>query len=156
MLLAGKSNDSEIQSLRHTLQSTEKGGNVDWPLGGHVCERLAEVQQGRSEDGFQSSADESNPLLWRPNSIAVKNLRFTRSHLCVLHLGPLSSVIEFEFGVGFDCIGLLLMIFTLSKKLFKVWRVRYYESERCVAAAKPLWFLPAVLSLTKDEVKRIM
>lgn len=34
--------------------------------------------------------------------------------------------------------------------------MRTYKSEKCVAAAKPLWYLSADLSLQKDECKRII
>lgn len=38
----------------------------------------------------------------------------------------------------------------------QVWRVRLYPSEKVVAAAKPLWFLPADLKLAKDGCQRII
>lgn len=38
----------------------------------------------------------------------------------------------------------------------EVWRMRIYPSEKCVAAAKPLWFLAGAMDLSKDELKRIV
>eukprot|EP00435_Cladocopium_sp_Y103_P054926 s114_g18.t1 len=36
-----------------------------------------------------------------------------------------------------------------------VWRLRKYPTEKCIAAAKPLWHLSGDLKLVKDAVKRI-
>lgn len=38
----------------------------------------------------------------------------------------------------------------------KVWRLRKYPTEKCVAAAKPLWFLPENLSLLAGGCKRVV
>ena len=38
----------------------------------------------------------------------------------------------------------------------QVWRLRRYSTEKCVAAAKPLWYLPADLKLEKDVCKRLI
>lgn len=38
----------------------------------------------------------------------------------------------------------------------KVWRLRIYATEKCVAACKPLWFLPAPLDLGKGRCQRLI
>eukprot|EP00435_Cladocopium_sp_Y103_P015093 s4572_g3.t1 len=47
-------------------------------------------------------------------------------------------------------------VMTLRAALQKVWRLRTYTPEKCVAPAKPLWFLSGSLELPKDECRRIL
>lgn len=67
--------DSSLMSLREVLQKVERGGAVDYTLGGHRCERPPQVQQGHADDQFIISADPESPLLWRPSAIAMRNLK---------------------------------------------------------------------------------
>lgn len=45
---------------------------------------------------------------------------------------------------------------TLVQNTPEVWRLRLYPAERMIAAAKPLWFLPADLQPAKDGCQRII
>ena len=67
--------DSSLMSLRTALQKVERGGAVDYTLGGHRCERPPQVQQGHADDQFTISPDPDSPLLWRPSAIAMRNLK---------------------------------------------------------------------------------
>ena len=67
--------DSEVMSLRDALQKVERGGLVDFKLGGHRCERPPEVQQGRADDRFVITSDPENPLLWKANAVQVRNFK---------------------------------------------------------------------------------
>lgn len=69
--------DSSVISLRSAIQKIEASGNVDFSLGGHVCARPADVQQGRADDHFEISPDSSTMLLWRPNNVPAKNIKNT-------------------------------------------------------------------------------
>jgi hypothetical protein len=42
--------DTTVQSLRQCLQQVEKGGMVDFQLGGHTCERPGQVFSGHHDD----------------------------------------------------------------------------------------------------------
>ena len=75
--LQEQGSDSNVMGLREALQQIERTGLVDFKLGGHRCERPPAVQQGRDDDHFELQADPSSALLWKPNTIAVKNLKFT-------------------------------------------------------------------------------
>ena len=67
--------DGDVVSLRVALQRVEKGGMVDFSLGGHTCARPAAVAQGHQDDHFQVAPDAAQALLWRPHAIATKNLK---------------------------------------------------------------------------------
>ena len=38
----------------------------------------------------------------------------------------------------------------------KVWRLRKYTGEKCVAPAKPLWYISGDITFQKDECKRVI
>ena len=142
--------DSAVMSLREALQLTERAGLIAFSLGGHSCERPPEVTQGRQDDEFSIAPDPGCQLLWRANSIAVKSLKCTNiaSHF------PFSKLSE-------SPLELVTCLQRLQKERLEsigdeVWRIRTYKAEKCVAAAKPLWYLSADLSLQKDECKRII
>lgn len=45
----------------------------------------------------------------------------------------------------------------LDSYLFaQVWRLRKYVTEKCIAAAKPLWYLPDGLTIEKGGAKRVI
>lgn len=44
--------DTPVQSLRACLQQIERSGMVDFQLGGHNCERPAQVFNGHQDDTF--------------------------------------------------------------------------------------------------------
>ena len=56
--------DGDVVSLRVALQRVEKGGMVDFSLGGHTCARPAAVAQGHQDDHFQVAPDAAQALLW--------------------------------------------------------------------------------------------
>ena len=64
-------------SLRAALQKVERGGMIDFTFGGHQCERPQEVQQGRADDCFRMTPDPDGQLLWRANTINVRNMKAT-------------------------------------------------------------------------------
>ncbi|CAJ1431217.1 unnamed protein product [Effrenium voratum] len=121
--------DSPPCTLRKALQTVEKGGLVDFTLGGHSVTRPPEVAQGHADDKFTIVA--TNDILWKANNVAIKSLK--------------SHNVASTFTKA-----------KLEKVLKLVWRIRVYNSDKTIAAAKPLWFLPAGLSLGKDECKRIV
>ena len=41
-------------------------------------------------------------------------------------------------------------------RILEVWRMRIYPTEKCLAPAKPLWYLRADIPLSKDECKRLV
>ena len=88
--------DSEVMTLRSALQEVEKGGMVDFTLGGHMCQRPPEVAQGKADDHFSVTPDGASALLWRPNQIPAKNLKSANvaSHFSFDHLNssPLALV----------------------------------------------------------------
>lgn len=61
--------------LREALQAVERGGMIEYSLGGHHCARPPAVQQGQSDDCFTISPDANNELLWRPNAVQAKALK---------------------------------------------------------------------------------
>lgn len=67
--------DSERLTLRATLQLVESNHFVDFQLGGHTCQRPPEVVQGRSDDRFNVTPEAGNELLFRSNSVQVRNLK---------------------------------------------------------------------------------
>ena len=62
-------------TLRAALQHWEKSGMVEYTVGGHVCHRPPEVQQGRADDMFDVTVEADNPLVWRATAIQSKNLK---------------------------------------------------------------------------------
>lgn len=50
----------------------------------------------------------------------------------------------------------ILRINTYPLCVWEVWRLRKYTTEKCIAAAKPLWFMPSELRLAKGMAKRIV
>ena len=75
--------DGDVVSLRVALQRVEKGGMVDFSLGGHTCARPAAVAQGHQDDHFQVAPDAAQALLWRPHAIATR-LATLRAAFCGL------------------------------------------------------------------------
>lgn len=67
--------DSSCMMLREALQRFERKGLVEYTVGGHRCQRPASVQQGKQDDCFEVSPDESKVLLWRPNNVPTKSLK---------------------------------------------------------------------------------
>ena len=86
--------DSPPCTLRKALQTVEKGGLVDFTLGGHSVTRPPEVAQGHADDKFTIVA--TNDILWKANNVAIKSLKshnvastFTKAKLeKVLKLAP--------------------------------------------------------------------
>ena len=64
-------------TLRQALQKIERGGLVDYTLGGHTCTRPPAVTQGHQDDCFTISPEPNNPLLWRPNAVPAKHLKMS-------------------------------------------------------------------------------
>ncbi|CAK9060296.1 unnamed protein product [Durusdinium trenchii] len=126
------SKDGPLCSLRDALQQVEKNGLVDFSVGGHTCVRPPEVQQGMCDDRFVISADNSNPLLFKPNAIQTKSLKAAN----------LASHFSWEA--------------MQASPLELVWRLRLYTTEKCVAPAKPLWYLPGDLKMAKDVCQRLI
>ena len=62
-------------TLRQALQRLEKSGFIEYTLGGHVCQRPVTVQQGKEDDRFDVSPEDGNGLVWRANSIPIKQLK---------------------------------------------------------------------------------
>lgn len=73
----GSGAESDMISLRSALQKVERSGIIDFTFGGHQCERPQEVQQGRADDCFRITPDPPGQLLWRANTINVRNLKAT-------------------------------------------------------------------------------
>ena len=69
------SGDSQVTTLREALQGIERSGFIDWSLGGHACNRPADVAQGRSDDRFDIVPESGNPLVWRASAINQKQLK---------------------------------------------------------------------------------
>ena len=67
--------DSPVMTLRAALQAVERGGMIEYSLGGHSCTRPPDVQQGKADDSFDIVAEADNPLLWRANGIPQKQLK---------------------------------------------------------------------------------
>lgn len=95
------SKDGPLCSLRDALQQVEKNGLVDFSVGGHTCVRPPEVQQGMCDDRFVISADNSNPLLFKPNAIQTKSLKAANlaSHFSweAMQASPLELVLWTNF-----------------------------------------------------------
>ena len=69
--------DSQVMTLRAALQYLERGGMVEYSVGGHVCHRPPEVQQGRADDHFDVTVEADNPLVWRATVVQSKNLKIS-------------------------------------------------------------------------------
>ena len=67
--------DGPVTRLRECLQSIEKGGMIEYTVGGHRCQRPPSVTQGKADDQFEVGPDPDNELLWRPNAIQTKQLK---------------------------------------------------------------------------------
>ena len=67
--------DSSLMTLREVLQKVERGGAVDYTVGGHRCDRPPQVQQGQADDHFIVSPDPDSPRLWRQTAVAMRNLK---------------------------------------------------------------------------------
>ncbi|CAK9002075.1 Uncharacterized protein SCF082_LOCUS7183 [Durusdinium trenchii] len=164
--------DGPIQTLRQALQGFEKKGHVDYTLGGHQCSRPPGVQQGKAEDSFSIKPDPDNLLIWKPNMVAAKSLKAANVASSftwpLLEASPLRLVTRPDcfFAARFTCFGTcsqlsfgLAWAYVSSAPLSwfcEVWRLRYWQNEKCVAAAKPLYFLPSDLTLEKGACQRII
>ncbi|CAK9014066.1 Uncharacterized protein SCF082_LOCUS12189 [Durusdinium trenchii] len=91
-----------------------------------------QVQQGKAADAFVVQPDTTNPLVWRPQAVQQKALK------------PANLASQFAYPL------------INASPLVLVWRMRLYPSEKVVACAKPLWFLPADLKLGKDGCQRLI
>lgn len=164
--------DGPIQTLRQALQGFEKKGHVDYTLGGHQCSRPPGVQQGKAEDSFSIKPDPDNLLIWKPNMVAAKSLKAANVASSftwpLLEASPLRLVTRPDcfFAARFTCFGTcsqlsfgLAWAYVSSAPLSwfcEVWRLRYWQNEKCVAAAKPLYFLPSDLTLEKGACQRVI
>ena len=81
------------------LQMMESKGTVDYTVGGHVCLRPPEVQQGKCPDHFKVKPEEGNSLIWRPQMIQGKNLKGTNvaSHFMYSALSASPLVLATSF-----------------------------------------------------------
>ncbi|CAK9030752.1 Uncharacterized protein SCF082_LOCUS19333 [Durusdinium trenchii] len=69
--------DSQVQSLRACLQQIERDGLVDFKLGGHSADRPGQVFNGHSEDMFNVVPKEDNPMVWKPNAVQLRQLKYS-------------------------------------------------------------------------------
>ncbi|CAK9062831.1 Uncharacterized protein SCF082_LOCUS32651 [Durusdinium trenchii] len=130
-VLEDDSGDGKVATLRAVLHAVERSGMVEFTLGGHSCSRPPDVKQGRCDDYF-NVAPEGDELLWRPNTVQAKSLKSTN----------LASHFTFTQLHG--------------SSLRLVWQMRKYVTEKCVAAAKPLWYLPGDMKLGKGECQQLI
>ncbi|CAL1150712.1 unnamed protein product [Cladocopium goreaui] len=107
-------------------------GVVDYTLGGHHCARPPSVQQGREADCFEVRPDPANALVWKPNNVSARALK-------AANVASSFSSASLE-----------------ASPLQKVWRLRFWTNEKCIAPAKPLYFLPCDLELQKGSCKRVI
>lgn len=117
--------------LRQALQSLEQGGFVEYTLGGHMCVRPVAVQQGKEDDKFDISPESENPLVWRPNVIAQKNLKAANiaSHFSFgqLEASPLVLDLRLAFVLN-GLLRLLVFVFHFIRFPYLSITLRFGES----------------------------
>ena len=99
VLLEVNGRDNPVMSLKAALQAVERGGLVDFQLGGHTCTRPAAVVQGQTDDKllwlhlqqivpvlascvyfkysvciyprFDVAPNDDDPAVWKPNTVRL-------------------------------------------------------------------------------------
>eukprot|EP00435_Cladocopium_sp_Y103_P068767 s95_g32.t1 len=100
---------------------------------GHECCRPSGVCQGsEEEDRFDVRIKDGTLMLWKAAAVQLRNVKARNAGSYF----PASQILESD---------------ALKQAWLRVWRIRVYETEKVIGAAKPLIFLSKSLTLYKDK-----